>query len=170
VAEARVAGETMIQDAKEAASVEADRVLAQARETAQNDPTVTDWIAQMESVHDIELRVLHEREAALLDRIVEFESQLTAAASTAQAAAEEAAEEAAHQRSFADRMAMELDSEAGIAADDESRNNGRHTSDNWAPADLGSASITTHAPLTEQLSTSAFRTTPDKDRRGRRRR
>jgi hypothetical protein len=69
-----------------------------------------------------------------------------------------------------DSVAIDLDGgHADVTVGTDSRVNGRHTSERSTDRSTPGP-IVTHAPLTEQLSTSAFRVVPENDRRGRRRR
>ncbi|MEX2278759.1 MAG: hypothetical protein WEA76_01580 [Acidimicrobiia bacterium] len=118
--------------------------------------------AEIESVHRIEAQVLREREAELLARIGYLESQLQGAKHAEEDA--EPAPDAPATRT----VSVDLDSLTPPA--EESRTNGRHDGDARVVKYSASGPLTTHAPLTEQLTTSAFRASPGPDRRGRRRR
>lgn len=182
VANARIAAEEILEDARRQAEEDARAVRADARIAAENDPAVEERIAEIESVHRIEVQVLHDREVELLGRIAYLEAHgLTPLPPTdveeshrhAMASADASPESKMNgRRSDTDAVAIDLEGErADVTVGSDARLNGRHTtSDGRTDRPVGAGPIVTHAPLTEQLSTSAFRVVPENDRRGRRRR
>jgi hypothetical protein len=163
LAEAHSSAEQVLAEANEQARIEAESTIVEARASESADDAAEARIAEFESIHRIELQVLHERETELLARIGHLESQL-GAARRKEADPEPAREVAA----TTDTVSVEIDSLTPLP--EEPRSNGRHNGDVRVAEYAGSSPLTTHAPLTEQLSTSAFRTTAEADRRGRRRR
>ena len=190
-AEARTAAEEILESARQQAEDEARALIAEAR-TAAHDSAVGDRIADIESVHRIEVQVLHDREVELLERIAALEARATTPpltdesegtddeASNASPAEPEktptdspAKQNGRAPRDHDESVAIDLDGEhADVTVRKDSRLNGRHGSDGGHATDRSPSPgpIVTHAPLTEQLSTSAFRAVPENDRRGRRRR
>src|SRR5690606_25991030 len=80
LADARETAEEILEDARREAADEATALLADARLVAENDPTIAERISEIESVHRIEVQVLHDREAALLERVAALEARLAGGA------------------------------------------------------------------------------------------
>lgn len=165
IAEAREHAEEVLVEARATAATEIARLESEAREASSaDDAGLAERIEEIESVHRIEVQVLHDREAELLEQVALLESRLTALATPAKEPEPPAPEPE-------DQMEIHLQpAAASVGREAEARSNGRHTLDNGKSERGGSTAITSHAPLTEQLSTSVFRTAPDQDRKGRRRR
>lgn len=161
LAEAHARAEAALAESRERARLEAEAVVAEARASQDVDDVIASRVAEIESVHRIEVQVLHQRETELLARIGHLESQLPV-----KPRSEEVTARTPEPKQ--DVVSVELDSLKPAA--DEYGLNGRHTGDVRVAEYAGSRPLTTHAPLTEQLSTTAFRSSPEADRRGRRRR
>jgi hypothetical protein len=190
LAEARVAAEEILESARQQGEDDARALIAEARSAAENDAAVEERIAELESVHRIEVQVLHDREVELLEWIAVLEARATASPPAAAtdhdtpslnslATPEDAPADAHSKRNGRaarldedDAVAIDLDGEhADVTVRKDSQLNGRHSSEDRATDwSSGASPIATHAPLTEQLSTSAFRAMPENERRGRRRR
>ena len=189
LAEARAAAEEILESARQQAEGDARALIAEARSAAQHDPAVAERIAEIESVHRIEVQVLHDREVELLERIADLEARGSVPSPASGAdnddpanaiqatpadtpAATPSKKNGRAARTDGDLVAIELDGDhADVTVRKDSRLNGRHTSEDHSPdRSLTPGPVATHAPLTEQLSTSAFRAMPENDRRGRRRR
>ncbi len=129
---------------------QAEALLADAQERAAEAATRTEDI---QSVHLIEIQVLREREMELLDRIARLE----------------AAQEDNNSQEPDEATEVDLDQEL---ADLSLETSGRHVEARTeTPGPSASSRLASYTPLTEQLSTTAFRTPlDDKDRRGRKRR
>jgi len=179
LAEARTAADQLLEHARTYATEEADAILTAARAGAESDSALEERIAEIESVHRIEVQVLHQREIELHERIARLEQSLAAQAEipvvrseapsevparTSEAPSDEIVAESERD---VDEIALDLDHESD---DGERVTSGRHAAD--APrngADVnGSSHLAAYAPLTEQLSVGAFRASDD--RRGRRKR
>lgn len=164
IAEAREHAEEVLAEATAAAADETARLLAAAPEPAEavDDAALAERIEEIESVHRIEVQVLQDREAELLEQVAHLESRITALTAPVEEPEVHAPD---------DQMGIDLQpATASIGVQSEARSNGRHTSENGQSERGGPASMASYAPLTEQLSTSAFRTVADRDRKGRRRR
>ncbi len=149
-------------------------MIAESRAAAENDPAVAERIAEIESVHRIEVQVLHDREVELLERIADLEARNAVPAPAAETGEDPSApgDGPAADDDADDAVAIELEGEyADVTVRSDSRQNGRHSSES-RPTDRssGPSPITTHAPHPEQLSTSLLAPRPENDRRGRRRR
>ena len=187
-AQASIEAEEILETARRQAEDEARQMIAEARSMAENDTTLEDRIAEIESVHRIEVQVLHDREVELLGRIADLEARIArpSPATTSHAleptprddvvaASPEVSDDEGRREETVDHdssLAIDLEGDhADVTVRSDVRQNGRHASEKH-PTDRssGPSPITTHAPLTEQLSTSAFRAVPESDRRGRRRR
>lgn len=162
LAEAHSRAEAVLEDAKEQARLAADSAAAEAKAAQEADGAIASRVAEIEGIHRIEVQVLHQRETELLAKIGYLESQLRSATH-----AEKDAEHAPDAVTTS-TVAVDLDSLTPSAT--ESRLSGRHNGDGRTVEYAASGPLATHAPLTEQLSTSAFRASPELDRRGRRRR
>lgn len=188
LAEARAAAEEILESARQQAEDDARALIAEARTATEDDTAVEDRIAEIESVHRIEVQVLHDREVELLEWIAVLEARAAApplAAGTNDESTEDGrptpedapTDSASHEHGRAahlddDSMAIDLDGDnADVTVRKDSRLNGRHASESHSTErSPNPGPIVTHTPLTEQLSTSAFRAMPENDRRGRRRR
>lgn len=144
--EARTAAESIVQDAHDHAN--AMRTEQALQDATDVEAMIAERVAEIESLHVIELSMLADREAELLARLNELEHRPEPVLQTTET---ESVEEAS-----TDSVEIELR--------DLSERAGRHAAD---PADRTPRPIAAHAPLTEQLSASAFRTQPE--RKGRRR-
>ncbi|MEX1005507.1 MAG: hypothetical protein WEB55_05320 [Acidimicrobiia bacterium] len=185
LAEARASAEEILDSARQQAEDDARALVAEARTAAEHDPAVQERIAEIGSVHRIEVQVLHDREVELLERIADLEARVAAPPVVAGTGDESAGLETGtptetpqdaptgdEERTADDdeSMSIDLDDERAEVTVRQDRLNGRHTSDGrTAERSPSAGTIVTHAPLIEQLSTSAFRAMPD-ERRGRRRR
>jgi hypothetical protein len=78
LADAREAAEALLETARRDAEEDARTLIAEARLAAENDPAVEERIAEIESVHRIEVQVLHDREIELLERIAALEARAAA--------------------------------------------------------------------------------------------
>ncbi|HSJ27629.1 MAG TPA: hypothetical protein VLB67_05415, partial [Acidimicrobiia bacterium] len=178
--EARITADGILEEARDEAKVEAQAIRDEAEQTRHDAAAAR--IEEIERVHRVELGLLHDRERELLGKVDELERRLAHAAE--------------HRAPRTEVDASEVPagpSDVEEAATDEAQTNGRHSADRRIEVHSnsesigsngsggnggvgitggsnGGGSLSTHAPLTEQLSTSAFRTVSDKERRGRRRR
>lgn len=162
IAEARDHAEEVLAEARATAATETAEIEAEALAAAGSAEAagLAERIKEIESVHRIEVQVLHDREANLLEQVAHLETRLNALTAPVEEP-ERPTPEPDNQLAI-----QHLSPRVSVEAD--ARSNGRHMSDKGDRG--GSAAITSHAPLTEQLSTSAFRTTAEQDRKGRRRR
>ncbi len=208
--EAKETAERILDDARTAAESQAAAILAASRQEAEADATA-ERISDLESVHRIEVQVLHERERELLDEVAHLRAQLQQPANGHRTPADDSAT-TTDGRHVADVLAMQvlhererelLDEVAHLRAQLQQSANGhqpptdgsalgadgRHVAEVLAvdvtdDSELiegpplgeprtrggdGAGRIATYTPLTEQLSTTAFRSAGN-DRRGRRRR
>ena len=190
LAAARAAADEILESAREQAEYDARALIAEARSAAEHDAAADERIGDIETVHRIEVQVLHDREVELLERIADLEARasvpspatgtdLDRRANANQAGPDDAPADTQSKKNGKgvrtdedDLVAIDLDGEhADVTVRKDSRLNGRHTSEDRSPdRSLTPGPVATHAPLTEQLSTSAFRAMPENDRRGRRRR
>ena len=149
--EATAAAETLLADAQH----QVDSLLAEARERAAEAAARTEDI---QSVHLIEIQVLREREMELLDRIARLE-----------AAKAESSQDAPSYDDPSEAIEVDLDQELADLSLESSGFEARTETRDTSPS--ASYRLASYAPLTEQLSTTAFRARLDeKDRRGRKRR
>lgn len=157
--EAQTTADAMLQETVSHAEAAAAELINEARTSVDTDELVAQRVAELESMHRVEVQVLTERESELLDRIARLESAISEA---------KTAEPTKEAPSDDEPVAIALEREGVAVSVPESRtHSGRHSSD---PADTANRAIASHAPLTEQLSTSVFRTAAERDRKGKRRR
>lgn len=155
--DAQETADSIIQEAVSQAQSAAAELVGEARDSVDAETLISQRLAEAEALHRVEVQVLTEREAELLHRIAHLEATLASASDRAEETTDsEAGDE--HVADSPPRIAVE-------AAESGARN-GRHTTE---IVDMSARPISSHATLTEQLSTSAFRTA-DRDRKGRRRR
>lgn len=151
--EAQAAAEAIIQDAVSQAQDTASELIGEARNSVDADELLSERLAEVEAMHRVEVQVLTQREAELLERIASLEASLP---TTDQADTPMAPD--------AVGAAVDHDELATVVPERTVRG-GRHSSDSTDPTNR---TIASHAPLTEQLSTTAFRSVAD--RKGKRRR
>lgn len=168
LAEASAAAETILEESHRQASEEAAGIVADARRRAEHAATEPDHTAVPEDLADREellarIAVLEARQAGVSDAFRHREEQLLE-----QIALHEVRELAVIEPEVEHDETITMDESAPSGNEDAEivAGPGRHAADG-----IGNPRpVTSFAPLTEQLSTSAFRATHDKDRRGRRRR
>lgn len=188
VAEAHAAAEEILESARRQAEDDSRAVIAEARAATEHDAVAAERIVEIERVHRIEVQVLHDREVELLEWIAVLEARASSSPNVAGSedepidaglpTPEDVPTASAFERNGRgvpiddDSLAIDLDGDhADVTVRRDSRLNGRHASEGHSTERSPSPGpIVTHAPLTEQLSTSAFRAMPENDRRGRRRR
>lgn len=158
--EAEATADSMIQDAMSQAHAAAAELVGHARDSVDADQLISQRMAEVESMHRVEVQVLTEREVELLNRIAHLEAKLVSATVKV--------EETTETDHVEDRVAIALEHDGfAVEVPEPGMRNGRHSSE---PVDTSGRAIASHAPLTEQLSTSAFRTVAERDRKGKRRR
>lgn len=155
--DAQKTADSIIQEAVSQAQSAAAELVGEARDSVDAETLISQRLAEAAALHRVEVQVLTEREAELLERIAHLESTLASASDRVDTTNETDGRD--------DQVAVALQRMVAEAPESGARN-GRHTNE---IVDVSARPITSHATLTEQLSTSAFRTA-DRDRKGRRRR
>lgn len=157
--EAQTTADSMLQEAVSQAQTAATDLIGQARDSVDADQLASQRLAEVEAMHRVEVQVLTEREAELLNRIAQLEAKLASGSETIETTTAEPVD---------DHVAISLEHE-GVAVEipEQGMRNRRHSSE---IAETGTRAMASHAPLTEQLSTSVFRTVAERDRKGKRRR
>ena len=151
--EAQAAAEAIIQDAVSQAQDTASELIGEARNSVDAEELLSERLSEVEAMHRVEVQVLTQREAELLDRIARLEASLSGT-------------DQADTPMAPDAVATAVDhDELATVVPERALHGGRHSSDSSDPTNRAIAS---HAPLTEQLSTTAFRSVAD--RKGKRRR
>lgn len=162
--EARQAADSILADAMREASEAAARLLAEAREQPQHTEP-TDRIDEMERIHRIEMEVLRGRETRLLDQIAELERRLEFVDRivVSDVAVPPTVPEPAPEPPPRHLRAVDDEFEDTVEPAFTEEKPARRTVE---AASARQSAPAPYAPLTEQLSPTAFRT----DKKGRRRR
>jgi hypothetical protein len=171
--DAQEAADLLLEEARTEAENEAGAIRARVREQAEAREPSSELLAELESVHRIEVQVLREREADLVEQIVLLRERLARAEEIADHSTPDT-DYGASGRHMADVTSvteiievLEVDvttSQAMVEVPRPSEQRVRPAGGD------GANRIAAHTPLTEQLSTTAFRSAAGSDRRGRRRR